>query len=104
MRRACIICSTPAEHGNRCAVHAVATPANPTGGRTPRDRTLQARFRRNILKRDEYTCQRCGHHDATGRTLRACHIVPHIEGGGYGPANGVTRCLMCDRDTDPYAR
>lgn len=69
-----------------------------------RDVAAQMRFRRAVLPRDNFTCQDCGHRDPTGRTLRACHIVPLRSGGGYDPSNGRTRCKACDKATDPYAR
>lgn len=43
---------------------------------TGRDRKTQDTFRRHTLERDRYRCQRCGHHDPTGRTLDAHHITP----------------------------
>jgi 5-methylcytosine-specific restriction endonuclease McrA len=70
-------------------------------GRSPlRDRGKQAEFRARVLARDGYACTECG---AT-TDLRACHVVPLSQGGGYDLANGVCRCRACDRQTDPYAR
>lgn len=84
-----------------CSVHA---PAKRGSWSPTRNRGAQARFRRQVLARDEYTCQRCYWRDETGGTLVACHIRPFAEGGGYELENGITRCKPCDRATDPYAR
>lgn len=53
------------------------------------------RFRQAVLARDSYTCQRCGHHDPTGRTLEADHIVNVAAGGATHPDNGQTLCVPC---------
>lgn len=60
-----------------------ACPCRPGGKRlTPRRRRNQKIWasaahkqqRRRILARDDFTCQRCGHRDETGRTLVADHV------------------------------
>jgi hypothetical protein len=61
-----------------------------------RNSTDQGRFRRATLTRDAFTCQRCGHHDPTGRSLDA-HHDPRT---GYG----VTLCNPCHCAIDPSAR
>jgi 5-methylcytosine-specific restriction endonuclease McrA len=65
-----------------------------------RDRAKQASFRRRVLNRDGHRCVDCGSTD----DLRACHLIPLSQGGGYNTDEGVTRCGDCDRRTDPYAR
>jgi 5-methylcytosine-specific restriction endonuclease McrA len=79
-----------------CPVH--ARPANARWSRD-RDPAAQARFRRAVLKRDQFTCTRCGHHDRTGRTLVAHHVRP-----GYATADGRTLCDSCHRAVDSNAR
>lgn len=72
-----------------------------------RDHAAQRRFREAVLERDGH---RCTWIDASGTRcpattdLRACHLVPISEGGGYDPSNGATRCGIHDRLTDPKAR
>lgn len=102
MLRACARCGTigPDDGNNNCPKH--RRPKNAHWSKN-RDRGKQAAFRKAVLARDNHTCQ-CGHHDPTGRTLRACHLIALADGGSYDPANGVTRCEGCDRDTDPHAR
>lgn len=43
---------------------------------TGRNSTDQGRDRRATLKRDLFTCQRCGLHDPTGAKLDAHHVTP----------------------------
>ena len=64
-----------------------------------RDGAAQARFRKAVLKRDRYTCRRCGHHDRSARTL-----VAHHDRAGYDPAAGRTLCTDCHRQVDSSAR
>lgn len=54
-------------------------------------------FRRAVLERDDYTCQRCGHHDPTGRTVQADHIENVANGGATDPDNGQTLCVPCHK-------
>jgi hypothetical protein len=70
-----------------------------TGWSPDRNRGLQAKFRRLVLKRDSNTCRRCGHHDPTGRTLQAHHIQ-----AGYAVECGLTLCRTCHKAEDPHAR
>lgn len=100
-RRTSTVCSRPGcWQLQPCAVHG----GRHTGWSPGRDRSAQRRFRIAVLKRDDYTCVDCGHHDPTGRSLRAAHLRPLHEGGGYDLSEGVTRCQKCDRATDPHAR
>lgn len=101
-RRRTSVCTIPGCPSLRpCPQHG----RDPKAHRSPsRDRAAQARFRRAVLTRDNYTCQRCGKHDPTGKTLRACHIRPLAAKGSNAPSNGVTHCEACDKQTDPYAR
>ncbi len=87
-------------HLRPCPIHG----GGHTGWSSGRDRGAQAAFRVAVLERDRYTCRGCGLTDPTGKQLRAAHLVPLAEGGGYDPSEGVTRCQECDRRTDRYAR
>jgi hypothetical protein len=60
-----------------------------------RDSTTQGRFRRATLARDGFICTRCGHHDATGKSLDAHHVSPE---------RLVTLCNDCHCAVDPKAR
>jgi 5-methylcytosine-specific restriction endonuclease McrA len=67
--------------------------------------TVQAQqwFRDAVLHRDGYKCQKCGHHDSTGKTLEAHHLRP-----GYDVDAGLTVCSSsvsgCHKALDPSAR
>jgi len=67
------------------------------GGR-PRTTTPEhRRFRRAVLVRDSYTCQKCGHHDRTGRTLQADEVHNVARGGTPTVDNGMTLCIPCHK-------
>lgn len=61
----------------------------------------QGAFRSYVLRRDNYTCQRCGFRRNVSLPLRvqgleADHIVPICEGGSeFNPDNGRTLCHKC---------
>lgn len=65
-----------------------------------RDRSAQARFRKAVLERDGYRCVVCG----STTDLRAAHVRPLRDGGGYELSNGRTLCKEHDKASDPYAR
>lgn len=73
--------------------------------RSPAQRSEQARLRRVVLKRDNFTCQRCGHHDPTGKTLDV-----HHERGADDPRPEHARTLCnkkangCHSAVDHWAR
>lgn len=69
-----------------------------TNGGATRTTTKEGRaFRRDVLRRDHYTCQRCGHHDPTGKTLDADHDRNVASDGVTTIGNGVTLCRPCHR-------
>jgi hypothetical protein len=95
-------CPNLAEPGtSRCSEHP-GRPRNASWS-TDRDPAAQRRFRNAVLERDGHRCQRCGHHDPTGRTLEAHHVRP-----GYNPSDGKTLCTKrangCHSATDAHAR
>ncbi|AFZ71605.1 HNH endonuclease [Natronobacterium gregoryi] len=49
-------------------------------------------LRQQTLRRDGYTCTRCG---ADGRTLQAHHVVPRSQGGPDELENLLTLCRPC---------
>jgi 5-methylcytosine-specific restriction endonuclease McrA len=49
--------------------------------------------KREILRRDGYRCQYCGHHS---RRLTIDHIVPRHRGGDHSWTNLVTACAECN--------
>ena len=60
--------------------------------------------RRNVMKRDRYTCQYCGA-QPDFEQLSVDHVVPRSRGGETGWGNCVTACDMCsarkgDREPD----
>jgi hypothetical protein len=50
--------------------------------------------RKNILTRDEYTCQYCGHRKKDEMTLD--HVIPRSKGGDNSFTNLVTCCKDCN--------
>lgn len=51
------------------------------------------RTRRNLLQRDNHTCQYCGY---SGDGLTLDHVVPRSRGGGDTWENMVTACVRCN--------
>jgi 5-methylcytosine-specific restriction endonuclease McrA len=51
--------------------------------------------RKNILRRDNYTCQYCGI-DLCENTATIDHIIPKCRGGGHTWVNLVTACKDCN--------
>ncbi len=49
--------------------------------------------RRNVLHRDNHTCQYCGH---TGESLTLDHVIPRSRGGKETWDNMITACLRCN--------
>jgi len=50
--------------------------------------------KREILRRDNYTCQYCGR---KGRQLTIDHVMPRHRGGEHSWENLVTACPTCNR-------
>ena len=49
--------------------------------------------RRNLLQRDDHTCQYCGYN---GDGLTLDHVVPRSRGGGDSWENMVAACVRCN--------
>jgi 5-methylcytosine-specific restriction endonuclease McrA len=49
--------------------------------------------KKNVFKRDRYTCQYCG---ATGRPLTLDHVIPRSRGGATVWENVVVACQTCN--------
>src|SRR5262249_39110328 len=49
--------------------------------------------KKNILRRDHYTCQYCGRR---GDRLTVDHVVPRSKGGDTAWTNVVAACLRCN--------
>ena len=52
--------------------------------------------RRNIFKRDHYTCQYCGAQPG-GEELTLDHVVPRSQGGQSSWTNCVLACVACNK-------
>ncbi len=59
-----------------------------------RPRPRLALSKREVLRRDEYTCQYCGR---TMRHLTIDHVVPRHKGGPHTWQNLVAACSACNR-------
>lgn len=69
----------------------------------PHDRKIPDPVRRNVLRRDEYTCVRCKwNHNlwnaSDPRHLELHHIKHHVKGGENAPDNLITLCTICHDD------
>jgi len=49
--------------------------------------------RKEIFRRDHYTCQYCGHHSSN---LTIDHVIPKRLGGEFSWENLVTACSVCN--------
>ena len=52
--------------------------------------------RRNIFKRDNWTCQYCGFSSKNPKNLTIDHVHPQSKGGGTQWSNLVTACPKCN--------
>ena len=52
--------------------------------------------RRNVFKRDNWTCQYCGYHSKDAKKLTIDHVHPRDKGGGTQWTNLVTACPTCN--------
>ena len=55
--------------------------------------------RRNVFKRDRYTCQYCGKQPGTDE-LTIDHVLPRAQGGESSWTNCVLACLPCNKRKD----
>ncbi len=60
----------------------------------PRRKTIPARVRTLVFRRDGYVCVECGQDDV--RKLTVDHKIPVHFGGGDDPSNLITRCRPCN--------
>ena len=52
--------------------------------------------RRNVFKRDNWTCQYCGFASKNPKSLTVDHVYPKCKGGGTQWTNLVTACPKCN--------
>ena len=62
---------------------------------TPKKRHVTKKQRQATLTRDHHTCQHCGWHDPTAKTLQIDHIKNLKTGGTNNPNNLQTLCKGC---------
>jgi 5-methylcytosine-specific restriction endonuclease McrA len=56
--------------------------------------TIHSFSKRNVFKRDRYTCQYCGKQE---HDLTLDHVTPRSKGGASEWTNIVTACVKCNR-------
>lgn len=83
------------------------------GGITKREETLAHALRaelrnwaKEVLERNNYTCQRCGIRSEGKRVMQVHHIKSVLEYPSLvlDIANGITLCKNCHRNTESYGR
>lgn len=65
-------------------------------------KSISARVRFEIFKRDGFVCQYCGSHPPKC-ILHVDHIVPVVEGGGNEDTNLITACSLCNGGKGPVS-
>lgn len=88
-----------------CPTHARDRNAPWSSHRPPEHRARQHELRQQVLKRDHFTCTRCGHHDPTGKTLQVHHLRTTDD---YRAEHATTLCTKaangCHAALDHWAR
>jgi 5-methylcytosine-specific restriction endonuclease McrA len=88
-----------------CPKHGRPLNAPWSKNRSPAERAAQARMRKQALARDNFTCQRCGHHDSTGKTLDVHHTRgAHTYALEFAETLCNSKANGCHRARDPWAR
>lgn len=70
--------------------------------RNPESGLSRKAIRDKVMRRDRYTCQRCGESFEDSRPLEAAHVVPDSEGGEYTPENLRAMCIKCHSGYDGW--
>lgn len=96
--RRCLTCGELTRLGSRCEDCSGQASWNGT-----RDRGAQARFRREVLKRDGNQC-RALNDEGTRCPARSDLQAHHTAPGSWDPADGVTLCRAHHRAVDKHAR
>ncbi len=66
-------------------------------------RTIPARLRFLVLRRDSFACTYCGRRPADGVILHVDHVVPARDGGATTVENLRTACAACNLGKGPLA-
>ena len=93
--RPCVVCGVPTFYSH-CDQHVPVATRTDLEGRLKHERALK-RLRPKILKRDNYTCQKCGTQDKTGKTLEVDHLQSFANGGSAEANNLRLLCVRCHR-------
>jgi len=65
-------------------------------------KTRNQTLRKQALKRDKFTCQKCRLNDETGNKLEVHHITPLVFEGKDNINNLITLCRNCHRFAPNY--
>ncbi len=83
--------------GNICPVVFVAVEFNETMKCRRRGRYNSMKVKMRVVRRDNYTCQRCGKH-LNDNELEFDHEIPLSKGGSSEESNIRLTCFKCNRD------
>jgi Restriction endonuclease len=83
--------------GHICPVVFVGESITETTENRRRGRYIPFQIKMRVVRRDNYTCQRCGKH-LQDDEVEFDHIIPHAKGGSCEEYNIRLTCYDCNRD------
>jgi hypothetical protein len=83
--------------GHICPVVFVGESITETTETRRRRRYIPFKTKMRVVRRDNYTCQRCGKH-LRDNEVEFDHIIPHAKGGTCEEHNIRLTCFDCNRD------
>jgi 5-methylcytosine-specific restriction endonuclease McrA len=83
--------------GHICPVVFVGESITETTETRRRGRYIPFQTKMRVVRRDNYTCQRCGKH-LQDNEVEFDHIIPHAKGGSCEEHNIRLTCYDCNRN------